>query len=597
MSDREATFDVIAHDRATSTLDKVGGGFGRLGKLAGGVGKTVALGIGTVAAGGVVALGAAMVQGVKDAASYQTLAAKTAAVLKSTGNVAGTSVGHIQELAGSLESLSGVDEELIINSQNVLATFTDIRNEAGKGNDIFDQAAKSALNMSTALGTDLQGSTVQLGKALNDPIKGVSALSRVGVSFTEQQKKTIKSLVESGDKMGAQKLILAELNKEFGGAAEAAGSGFNGSLARLQDTLGDTGRALGEKLLPHITDLFNWLNDKLPKAFAWIQDVWESVSTAFSTKDPFGRFTDGAYKMQRVGYSLRVAYDKLKETVGKFSDWLTGKLIPAVQTAVRDALPKFKEALDTLKKAFSGSGGDGRKWGDLIVSVVTKVIAIAAYMAPIVADHIHRIVVGIKVLWNAFKTTANIAFTMADGVIAAVGGIIGAMAKIPGKVGQPFRDALPGIRNARRELQSVRDAINGIPSNKNIIVKVNGRKVGFNPRTGRATVNNKPIPDAFRASGGPVAAGAGYIVGENGPEWFSPGSDGMIVPNHALGGGSNAAQTSRMLRSGRGAGAGATYVTNNHFHGAILAERDALAFLDQAAARTAQSGVYVRAAG
>jgi formate hydrogenlyase subunit 3/multisubunit Na+/H+ antiporter MnhD subunit len=42
-----------------------------------------------VAAGGVLALGAAMVQGVKDAQSYQSLQLKSAAVLKSTGNVAG----------------------------------------------------------------------------------------------------------------------------------------------------------------------------------------------------------------------------------------------------------------------------------------------------------------------------------------------------------------------------------------------------------------------------------------------------------------------------------------------------------------------------
>jgi len=43
----------------------------------------------------------------------------------------------------------------------------------------------------------------------------------------------------------------------------------------------------------------------------------------------------------------------------------------------------------------------------------------------------------------------------------------------------------------------------------------------------------------FRADGGPVKAGGSYIVGERGPELFSPGASGMITPNHALGGSTN----------------------------------------------------------
>lgn len=39
----------------------------------------------------------------------------------------------------------------------------------------------------------------------------------------------------------------------------------------------------------------------------------------------------------------------------------------------------------------------------------------------------------------------------------------------------------------------------------------------------------------FRAAGGPISAGQGYIVGENGPEWFQPGVAGNIIPNNRLG--------------------------------------------------------------
>lgn len=40
----------------------------------------------------------------------------------------------------------------------------------------------------------------------------------------------------------------------------------------------------------------------------------------------------------------------------------------------------------------------------------------------------------------------------------------------------------------------------------------------------------------FKAEGGPVQSGKGYIVGERGPEWFEPATSGTVVPNHALGG-------------------------------------------------------------
>ena len=42
-----------------------------------------------------------------------------------------------------------------------------------------------------------------------------------------------------------------------------------------------------------------------------------------------------------------------------------------------------------------------------------------------------------------------------------------------------------------------------------------------------------------RAAGGPVKGGGSYMVGERGPEMFTPGVSGTITPNHALGGTTN----------------------------------------------------------
>jgi len=330
-------FRFLAQDLASKSFDK-------LGSKIGGLGKSIALATGGVAAGGVAALGAAFVQGVKDAASFEVLAKKTAAVIKSTGNTARISVSGVQGLAASLESLSGVDEELIINSQNVLATFTRVRNESGKGRDIFNQATTAALNMSVALGTDLQGATIQVGKALNDPIKGISALRRVGVSFTDQQKKQIETMVKAGDTMGAQKLILRELNTEFGGAAKAAGDTFTGKIARAKDALSDMARDIGTKALPKLGQLADWVT------------------------------TTGIPRFQRL-------VDFVGELVPKIAAKF-GEIKAAVEKALPDIdLSRLGRGFATQAKGWAGSiiggvrvGLDGGDWSGLGKSVGTGII-------------------------------------------------------------------------------------------------------------------------------------------------------------------------------------------------------------------------------
>lgn len=175
---------------------------------------------------------------------HMAAAAQTAQVLKTTGGAAKVTADDVDKLTETLGRKAKVDDDVVRAGTNMLLTFTNIRNEVGAGNDIFTQANAIALDMSKSLGTDLAGQAIQLGKALNDPIAGISALSRVGVTFTAEQKEQIKTMVESGDVIGAQKVILAELNKEFGGTAEAVAktkgpmTDFNLKLDEIKDTIG-----------------------------------------------------------------------------------------------------------------------------------------------------------------------------------------------------------------------------------------------------------------------------------------------------------------------------------------------------------------------
>jgi cation transport regulator ChaC len=179
--------------------------------------------------GGTVAAGAFLKSAIAEAMEGQKEMAQLAAVIKSTGGAAGFSVQQIDDFANALQETTTFSDGATKSAASLLMTFTNI------SGSVFTDAIKSAQDMSTAMGSDLNTSIIQLGKALNDPIKGVSALSKVGVSFTDDQKKMIKGFVEANDVMSAQKMVLAELAKEFGGSAAAALDTTAGRLDKLKN--------------------------------------------------------------------------------------------------------------------------------------------------------------------------------------------------------------------------------------------------------------------------------------------------------------------------------------------------------------------------
>ena len=166
--------------------------------------------------------------------------AQVEAGLKSTGGTVGRSLDELKQKASDLQqtTLFG-DEQILKEATAQLLTFTNI---AG---DQFDRTQEAALDLATRLDGDLKSASIQLGKALNDPVANLTALSRSGIQFTKQQKDQIKVLQESGRLAEAQTLILDELNKQYGGSAEAAAKA-DGGLTQLGNSIGDAKEKLGE---------------------------------------------------------------------------------------------------------------------------------------------------------------------------------------------------------------------------------------------------------------------------------------------------------------------------------------------------------------
>jgi phage-related protein len=255
--DASKAFDELER-KASSFGDKLGA-FGK--KMA-----TVGAGL---TAGITLPLAGVFKAGFAEFAEGEKVAAQTGAALKSTGADAWTTADAIGGLANKLSELSSVDDEVIQASENMLLTFANVQNRAGAGNDIFDQATLSALDMSVALGEDATASAMRLGKALNDPVEGVSALRRVGVQLTDDQEKQIKKFTELGDVTSAQKVILGELNKEFGKSAEAFGNTNAGKLEKFKNRFAEISASLVTGLMPALDTLSKWLG----KAMSWFEKL------------------------------------------------------------------------------------------------------------------------------------------------------------------------------------------------------------------------------------------------------------------------------------------------------------------------------------
>ncbi len=283
-----------AHDKRISAYRKnMGEGIKRASLLAG---------------GGIAFLAMNVKAGIDSLAELEEVNKRTEAVLKSTGRTAQFTVDDIRSLSEEYEALVKVDDKVIQAGANLLLTFTNI-NKRG-----FEPALETALDMSAALGTNLNASIKLVGKALNDPIKGLSALSRIGVTFTDREKKKIEQLVKTNRLMDAQAFILRKLNTRFGGQGAAAANTYRGAIADMNDAIEGLQQGLALALLPALT--------KIARKFAAFAKTKEAVSGIRKLGDAIG---------------------------GLFSDqWVQG----ADQGSVRKIASPFTKGLEGIRKVF-----------------------------------------------------------------------------------------------------------------------------------------------------------------------------------------------------------------------------------------------------
>ena len=228
--------------------------------------------------------------------------AKLNQTLKSTKFQSNTTARELKKFAASLQRITGIGDETIIAMQGVLLTFTKIRGP------VFKDATKVILDISVALGQDLQQSAIQVGKALNDPLLGMSALSRVGIQFDKEQKQLIKNFVRQNNIAEAQGVILKELQVQFGGTAKNLDKNSL-AMRRLSSASGDFLEVVGKPLANFFSKVANFTTNILEKFTS------QSEKSYFRVFDALDETTkQGALSLKDFGHEFGLISEIIGET-------------------------------------------------------------------------------------------------------------------------------------------------------------------------------------------------------------------------------------------------------------------------------------------
>jgi phage-related protein len=320
----------------------------------------------------------------------------TEQLITTSGNAANVTAGDIDKLTNSLSMKTGIDDEQIRQGSNLLLSFQNVRNEVGAGNDVYNRANAAALDLATVMGTDNVGAAKVLGKALEDPEKGMKALSKAGVVFTDEQKKQVAAMVEAGDTLGAQKVILDEVEKKFGGAASAAAD----PIARLQVTVGNLKESFGAGLMPVVgvaADAITGLADTLGPA------------------------------LQNIGGAIGGALTPLLEVVGPIATTLLdsfGGLLTGITPGLEALSGAFAETFSTLGPVISQTFGQlGTAIGQLL-PVFTPIIGI-------IGNLVENLLPPLSIL---FQTVAEVLGNVLGPIFSTLGPIIAQLAQTVGGI-------------------------------------------------------------------------------------------------------------------------------------------------------------------
>lgn len=337
-------------------LGPIAGRFGFLGTLIGRVGVGMA-GFGVAVAGVVISVNEAIDAFAEEEKQLLTLNA----VLKATQGASGQTADSLADMADSLSKTTLATDDSVRSAQALLLTFRKI------SSDEFPRALAAAQDLAATGFGSIEGNARQLGRALEDPIRGLGALRRSGVTFSATQREVIKSLVETGRVAEAQREVLKAIEIQVGGAGATQASGVTGAYHRLSEAVNNVTVVMGSWFsrvlhIPQMADAAaNGLNalidkgDKLSYTIAGVTKEFERFETAQEKSARLAREAEEA-KNREIKQAKELA-DALKEEMkvrialeyrGRFTDTMSTEDDPAKIRAAREAHDAWQKTMQRV---------------------------------------------------------------------------------------------------------------------------------------------------------------------------------------------------------------------------------------------------------
>lgn len=207
---------------------------------------------GAISGAALIGLGKSALQEASDAYKVNQL---TNTILKNTGASAYITAQQISDLSGKLSIQAGIDDELVQAGANVILSFKNIRNVGTGAKAIFDRTTAASVDLAAAMKTDVTTAAKTLGRALANPANATRALRAANIQLTNSQKEQIAAMQARGDLIGAQQIILGEVENRFNGAAAAMATPMDRLNAAMQQILEQVGIPLLEAFIPLLDDM------------------------------------------------------------------------------------------------------------------------------------------------------------------------------------------------------------------------------------------------------------------------------------------------------------------------------------------------------
>jgi len=430
------------------------------------------------------------------------------------GSEASDVTARLVELANKQALATGVDQNAIKQTQAKLLTFKELAATAGEVGGSFDRATAAAVDLAAAGFGSAESNAVQLGKALQDPVKGITALARSGVTFTEQEKEKIKALTESGQILEAQNMILGAVETQVGGTAEAtanASDKIKVAFSQLQETV-------GEELEPAFTLFTEALIPIVGELGPVLASVFGSLTPVFTTLA--GILPAVGTMIEKLAPIVGLLFEAFAEIIDAALPFLI-ELMEALMPIIEALIPPIIDVVKALLPIIPAAVEIVRALLPLIQMVLPILIGILTFFADVI-------------VFVAEIISAVLIFT----IDLLVGAFKGVMDFLP-SVGQAFESVFKGIANfiigyVNFIIGAFEGMVNFVISGINLMVDalnklkfdvpawvpiIGGQKFGLN-LSRVASISLGRIPAL--AEGGFVNQPTTALIGEAGPEVVIP---------------------------------------------------------------------------